>query len=93
MTRSSPLIDTRIIYCGDCLDQLRKLPDGCVYIDPLPTTRDTLKAIIATSSPGLAATSSDALTEIDAYFRKSHKVIVPFTVREILDEHLAHKLA
>lgn len=31
------LLDTRIIYCGDCLDQLRKLPDGCVdliYIDP-----------------------------------------------------------
>lgn len=35
--RGSSLIDTRIIYCGDCLDQLRKLPDGCVdliYIDP-----------------------------------------------------------
>jgi len=35
--RSSPLLDTRIIYCGDCLDQLRKLPDACVdliYIDP-----------------------------------------------------------
>lgn len=35
--RPSSLIDTRIIYCGDCLDQLRKLPDGCVdliYIDP-----------------------------------------------------------
>jgi DNA modification methylase len=35
--RPSPLLDTRIIYCGDCLDQLRKLPDGCVdliYIDP-----------------------------------------------------------
>lgn len=35
--RPSPLIDTRIVYCGDCLDQLRKLPDGCVdliYIDP-----------------------------------------------------------
>src|SRR6202023_3170885 len=33
---SSPL-DTRIIYCGDCLDQLRKLPEACVdliYIDP-----------------------------------------------------------
>jgi len=31
------LIDTRVIYCGDNLDQLRKLPDGCVdliYIDP-----------------------------------------------------------
>ena len=37
--------------------------------------------------------SSDALTEIDSYFRKSHKVIVPFTVREILDERLAQKLA
>ena len=35
--RPSPLLDTRIIYCGDCLDQLRKLPAGCVdliYIDP-----------------------------------------------------------
>jgi DNA modification methylase len=33
----SALVDTRVIYCGDCLDQLRKLPDGCVdlvYIDP-----------------------------------------------------------
>ncbi len=35
--RPSALVDTRIIYCGDCLDQLRKLPDACVdliYIDP-----------------------------------------------------------
>lgn len=35
--RASALIDTRVIYCGDCLDQLKKLPDGCVdliYIDP-----------------------------------------------------------
>ncbi|MEW6249826.1 MAG: hypothetical protein AB1716_04205, partial [Planctomycetota bacterium] len=35
--RALALVDTRIIYCGDCLDQLRKLPDGCVdliYIDP-----------------------------------------------------------
>ena len=31
------MLDTRIVYCGDCLDQLRKLPDECVdliYIDP-----------------------------------------------------------
>jgi len=37
MPRSSSLLDTRIIYCGDCLDQLRKLPDECIdlcYIDP-----------------------------------------------------------
>jgi DNA modification methylase len=35
--RPSPLVDTRVIYCGDNLDQLRKLPDACVdlvYIDP-----------------------------------------------------------
>ena len=35
--RPSALLDTRIIYCGDCVDQLAKLPDGCVdliYIDP-----------------------------------------------------------
>jgi DNA modification methylase len=31
------VVDTRVIYCGDCLDQLRKLPDVCIdliYIDP-----------------------------------------------------------
>ena len=35
--RPSKLVDTRVIYCGDNLDQLKKLPDVCVdliYIDP-----------------------------------------------------------
>src|SRR2546425_11076842 len=35
--RSSTLVDTRVIYCGDNLEQLKKLPDACVdlvYIDP-----------------------------------------------------------
>ena len=35
--RPSALVDTRVIYCGDNLDQLPKLPDGCIdliYIDP-----------------------------------------------------------
>lgn len=35
--RPSSVVDTRIVYCGDCLEQLRGLPDGCVdliYIDP-----------------------------------------------------------
>jgi hypothetical protein len=35
--RPSALVDTRVIYCGDNLDQLAKLPDHCVdliYIDP-----------------------------------------------------------
>jgi hypothetical protein len=37
--------------------------------------------------------SSDALTEIGAFFRKSGKVIIALTVREILDEEIAKKLA
>jgi len=37
--------------------------------------------------------SSDALTEIDAFFRRSHKAIIPLTVKEILDEEIAKKLA
>lgn len=35
--KPSRLVDTRVIYCGDNLDQLAKLPDRCVdliYIDP-----------------------------------------------------------
>lgn len=37
--------------------------------------------------------TSDALTEIDRFFRKSGKVIVPLTVGEILNEQIAPKLA
>jgi DNA modification methylase len=37
--------------------------------------------------------SSDALREVDAFFRREHRVIVPLTVREILDESIARKLA
>ena len=36
--------------------------------------------------------SSDALREIDGFFRREHIVIVPLTVREILDETIAQKL-
>ena len=35
--RRSAVVDTRVVYCGDNLEQLPKLPDGCVdliYIDP-----------------------------------------------------------
>ncbi len=36
--------------------------------------------------------SSDALREIDAFFRKHKKVIVALTVKEILDGEIAKKL-
>lgn len=35
--KPSALLDTRVIYCGDNLEQLAKLPDQCIdliYIDP-----------------------------------------------------------
>jgi DNA modification methylase len=37
VVRRSALVDTSVIYCGDCLDQLRALPSACIdliYIDP-----------------------------------------------------------
>jgi hypothetical protein len=37
--------------------------------------------------------TGDALSEISSFFRKSGRVIVPFTVREILDDQIAQKLA
>jgi site-specific DNA-methyltransferase (adenine-specific) len=37
--------------------------------------------------------TSDAITEIGAYFRKSGRVIIPLTVRDILDDQIAMKLA
>ena len=36
-TKPSALVDTRVVYCGDNREQLKKLPDHCVdliYIDP-----------------------------------------------------------
>ena len=35
--KPSALLDTRVVYCGDNLEELKKLPDRCidlVYIDP-----------------------------------------------------------
>jgi site-specific DNA-methyltransferase (adenine-specific) len=37
--------------------------------------------------------SSDALREIDRFFREEHRIIIPITVRDILDDEIARKLA
>lgn len=37
LAKPSALLDTRVIYCRDNLEQLRKLPPACedlIYIDP-----------------------------------------------------------
>jgi hypothetical protein len=44
--KPSAVIDTRVIYCGDNLEQLKKLPDGCVdllYIVALELERVALR--------------------------------------------------
>jgi len=64
------LIDTRVIYCGDNLEQLKKLPDACVdliYIDPpfwlfKPDDRD--------SSLNLAARSATLKNKISGFSRQ-----------------------
>ena len=37
--------------------------------------------------------TSDAIREISRFFKDEHKIIVPLTVREILEEEIAMKLA
>jgi hypothetical protein len=37
--------------------------------------------------------SEDALQEIDRFFKADHAIIIPLTVQEILDEHIARTLA
>ena len=142
--KSSALLDTRVVYCGDNLEQLAKLPDACVdliYIDPpfnsnrnyevfwgetkekraFEDRHENTKAYIdypiqvkqkdKAGRPDIDAFeammmredcekgffvsfdySSDALQEIESFFKRSHKVIVALTVQEILDEHIAKKL-
>jgi len=35
--KSSPLVDTRVIYCGDNLEQLKKLPNAFNVPDDIIT--------------------------------------------------------
>ena len=68
----SALVDTRVIYCGDNLEQLQKLPDAFFISFDY---------------------SDDPLREIDRFFKADHAVIIPLSVKEILDEQIARKLA
>ena len=47
--RPSSHLDTRVVYCGDNLEQLRKLPDRCVdlvYIDPPLQLQPQLRSLL-----------------------------------------------
>ena len=106
--KRSALVDTRVIYCGDNLEQLKHLPDGCVdliYIDPPfnsnrnyevfwgETREKRAFADRHASTEASFGYSKDALVEIDRFFRKTGGMILPLTVKDILEEQLARKLA
>ena len=97
MPKPSPLLDTRVIYCGDNLDQLRKLPDrsiDLIYIDPPFNSNRNYEVFWGETKEKRAFDyTEDALREIDRFFKADHTVIIPLTVQEILDEQIARKLA
>ena len=81
--RPSASLDTRVIYCGDNLEQLQKLPDACVdliYIDPPFNSNRNYEVFWGETKEKRA-------------FEDRHAVIIPLTVKDILDEQLARKLA
>jgi hypothetical protein len=79
--RPSALLDTRVIYCGDNLEQLRE---------------DRTQGFFVSFDY-----SSDVMSEIQAFMKKTGKIIRPITVKDILDEsrkgwpspQIAYKLA
>jgi hypothetical protein len=83
-------VDTRVIYCGD-MQVKQKDKTGRPDIDAFETARRRAKC-----EKGFFVFcdyTSDALHEIDRFFRDEHRIIIPLTVREILDDEIAKKLA
>jgi hypothetical protein len=73
-------------------------PEAAKKSQPPETTQSPARrpaawrSAIRAQSRGLRS-GKDALREVDAFFRREHRVIVPLTVRDILEESLARKLA
>ncbi len=65
--KPSALLDTRVVYCGDNLEQLKKLPDRCVDLiypsaeaQPQRTiSRQALRRVAAISSAFNRAANSE----------------------------------
>jgi len=61
--RPSALLDTRIDYCGGCLEQLHELPDDCVgliYIDP-PFNSNRNHGVLCGKRPAPSGQASEGL--------------------------------
>jgi DNA modification methylase len=106
--KPSALVDTRVIYCGDNLDQLKKLPDGCVdliYIDPPFNSNRNYEVFWGETKEKRAFEDRHASTqayidfmrprcvELHRVLKQTGKIIRAITVKDILDEQIAYKLA
>jgi len=56
-------------------------------------SRNTRPAVPTSPSSVPPCNVTHAATEIDAFFRKTGKIIIALTVKDILEEQLARKLA
>jgi hypothetical protein len=56
--KASALLDTRVIYCGDNLDQLPKVPDRCV--DLIYIFRHTFSRAVSAGRQSANAPSNKA---------------------------------
>ncbi len=77
--KPSSLIDTRVIYCGDNLDQLKKFPDGCVdliYIDPPFNSNRNYEVFWGETKEKRSFEDRHASTQayIDAHYKKDYKI-------------------
>ena len=87
------------LYYGDNLHIHRRYPIQVKQKDKVGRPDiDAFEAVMAREDrkKGFVVSfdySSDAMTEIDGFFRKTGKVIMALTVKEILEERLAQKLA
>ena len=105
--RPSALIDTRVIYCGGNLEQLVKLPDGCVdliHIDPpfnsnrnreIHQGETNVNGALENPQRGFFVAfgyKSDVIAKCSAFHKKTGRIIKLITVEEILEEQHTQKM-
>jgi DNA modification methylase len=91
-TRPSAVIDTRVVYCGENLDQLRKFPAGSVdliYIDPPFNSNRNYEVFWGETKEKRAF--EDRQASLQAFRRQPGCEIKPLTVREISDEEMGEE--
>jgi hypothetical protein len=68
--RPLAMLDTRVIYCGDCLVQLQRLPDACIdlsYIDPPFNSNRNYEVFWGAQSEPRAAASGNPIHAADRH--------------------------